>query len=277
LPRFLAAAVAATEIAAFYRSNKAGIICSRRNSIMNLRFALLILLIPFQARATLTANTSLNGFPAGLALTSINFSSLALASTGDFNLNGNTINLYINTPGAAENFTSPGGQAILGTTPAGEGIVTGALGGVYAPPVINSGGATWSGNYLSTGYGDIVLTFSQPVFGFALLWGSVDPSNELDLLSNGSVKNNAPVLGTVVGTLLGSNIAPSANGSQTYGGSFYTSITSTIGFNQVYLTSNAVSFESADFDLEVPEPGSLLLGSAGIVLIGVRRRSRSFC
>ncbi len=237
--------------------------------------ALLILLIPFRAQATLTAQTSLTGFSSSISLLSINFSSLPLSSSGDFSLDGGLVNLFINTPGGAVNFTSPDGQHITGTTPTGEGIVQGAASGVYAPPVTNSSGSTWSGNYISTGLGDIVLTFSQPVFGFALLWGSVDPTNELDIFSNGSVKSNAPVLGTLVGTVLGSAIAPGATGSQTFGGSFYTSITSTVAFDQVYLTSGAVSFESADFNLEEPEPGTLLSGLAGLILIVVLRRSRT--
>jgi len=144
----------------------------------------------------------------------ISFSNLTpTLSTGDYSLTGG-INLYINTPGVAESFTSPGGQHISGTTPSGEGLVQGALSGVYAPPVTNSGGATWAGSYLSTGYGDIVLTFSHAVYGFALLWGSVDAANELDILSGGSVVGGVPVLGTLQGAVLGTTIAPGASGSQ---------------------------------------------------------------
>jgi hypothetical protein len=242
---------------------------------MLFRLAPLVLLIPFRAQATLSAQTSTTGFAVGAVdLSPISFSNLTpTLSTGDYSLAGG-INLYINTPGAAENFTSPGGQHIVGTTPAGEGLVQGALSGVYAPPVTGSGGATWSGSYLSTGFGNIVLTFPKPVFEFALLWGSVDPTNELDVLSNGSVVGGVPVLGSLQGTILGTTIAPGASGSQTFGGSFYTVITSTVAFNQVYLTSNAVSFESADFDLITPEPGTWVMALAGIIAIVLKARAK---
>lgn len=243
---------------------------------MRLRLIFLLVCLPFRAQATLTAQTSTSAFPGSPLFSPISFSNLTpTLSTGDYTLNGGGVNLYINTPGVAENFTSPGGQKINGTTPSGEGLVQGSLGGVYAAPVTGSNGATWTGSYLSTGYGDIVLTFVRPVYGFALLWGSVDASNELDVLSGGSVVGGVPVLGTLQGAILGSTIAPGASGSQTYGGSFYTEITSTVAFNQVYLTSGTVSFESADFDLMVPEPGSGLLALAGIVAILLTRRARA--
>lgn len=238
---------------------------------MRLLLAVVLPLFPFAALAGITSQTGLSAYPGSPNLAAIDFSSLsATLSTGDYSVGSglDAVNLYINTPNVTENFTSPGGQHIQGTTPAGEGLVKGALTGVYAPPITGSGGATWTGNYLSTGFGDIVLTFSQSVFGFALLWGSVDATNEIDFLSAGSVVGGVPHLGTTVGTLLGSTIATNPNGSQTYGGSFYTLITSTVSFNQVYLTSNATSFESADFALVVPEPGSLLMGMAGIMLMG---------
>jgi hypothetical protein len=193
------------------------------------------------------------------------------------------------TPPSTATIHGAGYTISFANMPADQGVVRGTVSGLHATPVAGVSGGNpeyltgdygsalttniaASGNYLSTDLGTITIAFSANQTAFGLLWGSIDPTNSLTLLENG----------TVVGSVIGTQVEAAAsgfvgNGYQGPGGSAYVDIDSSVAFNEVELSSGQISFESAGLvastePLATPEPASLALLGAGVVSLALLRR-----
>ncbi len=120
--------------------------------------------------------------------------------------------------------------------------------------------STASGNYFSTGTGSIDISFTAPQTSLALLWGSIDTSNELTFY-NGT---------TDLGSVTGADVQTAAagfvsNGFQGPAGSAYAVITPGSTFTSVVASSGIVSFEFTGVQasntpfVNTPEPIALIL------------------
>ena len=219
---------------------------------------------------TFSSSTTSPSAPAGALVTPIVLDGLATPSTATIVTSTYTIT--------------------FNSVPSGDGVVQGSLSGVRAVPVAGQSGGvatyltggygagqttdiTQSGNYLSTGGAgsSITITFSAPQTSLALLWGSIDPNNEVTL-SGGSIVGSDTLLGSAVASSAGF----AANGAQGFGGSAYVSLTDT-AFTTATFTSDVPSFEFAavagsNEPFSVPEPISLTIFGASLVgLAGARR------
>jgi len=156
--------------------------------------------------------------------------------------------------------------------------VRGSISGQYAEPYLSNANGTYFGNlndgldtttYLSSGIGAVTLALPSPQKDIGLLWGSVDAYNTLNLY-NGT---------TLVGSVTGADVIPTASGDQGINGTLYVNIHSTLAFDTVLALSSQYAFELDNFAFDapapVPEPPSAVLLGIGVIgLIRVRHNPR---
>lgn len=214
---------------------------------------------PLAAMAAPTATISVS--PYGLPSISGGVASISL--TGDVGVSRLTVN--------------PGANSVVITSANGGRIVQGSVAGQYAAPVTGGTVANpvlTAAPYLSTETGTITLGFAQAQSYLGLLWGSVGPGDELDLL-NGS---------TTVATVSGPQVMSAASsfnstdGAQGFGGSEYTLVNLIGGtFTEAVLRQNGqnsfeastVEYSAANQAAPAPEPASIALISVGILGAGL--------
>jgi hypothetical protein len=170
-----------------------------------------------------------------------------------------------------------------------EGVVQGMTPGAHAVPVAGVNGASPeyltggfgsaltsniadSGNYFSTGFGTITITFDTPQTSFALLWGSIDTGNSLTF----NDAANFVVTGTQVQAAAAGFVS---NGFQGPGGSAYVVVNTLTPFTTVTARSSTISFEFGGvaasmepFVFDTPEPATLLLVGLGIAALVLPRK-----
>lgn len=193
------------------------------------------------------------------------------ASTTPFAVTGfTTLNLANAALGSGASFTVGQATVSFDGLADDQGVVKGSAPGEYAAPVTDAAGDTFARKYLSTGdAGFIDMTFAHEKTALALLWGSIDLSNQIEFF-NGTRD---------VGLITGADIDGTAQGFQGVGGSDYVMLTSTARFNNIRLSSGAYSFEFAELGsaadpTDVHEPASFAILGAGLLgLASLRRRS----
>lgn len=163
-------------------------------------------------------------------------------------------------------------------------IVQGTLPNYYQAPV--TGGTQANPTYLttpyfSTGWGNVLLNFSQQQSYLEFLWGAVGVGDTIEFF-NTATNGNKPIASLTGNQLISDVGVNTMNGSQGLGGSAYVLFNFAAGltFNQVELLQTyAPSFEAGDFvyaaqKVSVPEPSTLaILGFAVLAIAFLRRRA----
>jgi len=148
------------------------------------------------------------------------------------------------------------------------GVWTGSTSGTAASPF--SGTSINQTAYFAAEPNDIVtITFATPVKEFALLWGTVDSYNNLDvaIYSEGILTDHRMVTGDMVKDAVGGGFT--AGGTE----SAFVDLSDTNSFDRLILTSTgSPAFEFVT--QEVPEPMSAGLLGGGLMALGIARRRR---
>jgi hypothetical protein len=120
----------------------------------------------------------------------------------------------------------------------------------------------------------ITLALPSPQRYFGILWGSVDPTNSLSFYAQD---------GTLVGTVMGSDVTANANGS--WGdGTLYVNVTSSLAFTTVFANGGDSIFEfdnvaynaSVPAVSSVPEPSTAAMALVGLLAtLGFARKLRA--
>jgi hypothetical protein len=181
------------------------------------------------------------------------------------------------------NLDSSAPDGVTVTLSGNASYVTGSVTNAYAAPYLSGGNGTGFGSpdqangvdttqYLQTGSGtttasnSVTIAFTSLQTYLGLLWGSVDAGNTI-YLYNGT---------TLVGTITGSDVTASANGDQGANGTYYVTITSTLAFDSIVLTSTNTTFEFDNLAwgtaTTVPEPMTIAIFGAGLLGLGMVRR-----
>lgn len=152
------------------------------------------------------------------------------------------------------------------------------------------GGAGGDGSYIVIGpYASATVTFNHAEPYFGLWWSAADPSNQIELLSNGSVvatfDSASALAGATDSAYYGNPNDGHLDGSEKFA---YVNFVGTGGttFNQIVFSATTAfdgKFEADNFSVlapaAVPEPSSLCLVGFGIAATigcrGWRRRSLS--
>lgn len=230
-------------------------------------------------KTTITASAILCAAMGAASATPMVFASVGGAPTGVILDNLDALAL-----GSAGGITATGIQVSF--TPDGA-VVQGSLSGIYAPPFLSGGNGTGFGSpdqpngadattYITAGgtaTSSALLSFTNQLHYFGLLWGSIDTFNTIELLSGS----------TVVGTITGTDAALAAStlpsGMQSIDGTAYVNINSDIAFDGIRALSTQHAFEfdnvaySAD-PVSVPEPLTLSLFGAGLAGAAAMRRRK---
>lgn len=158
-------------------------------------------------------------------------------------------------------------------------IVQGAVSGQYAAPYLSGGQGTLFGaqpdgadttTYLTSGTypnpgGMVKLQFSGPQRYLGLLWGSVDNYNTLEFYMGT----------TLIGSVVGDDVAAGNNGNQGAIGTRYVNINSDVDFDNVIAKSSQFAFEFDNVAIKrtnIPDGGSTLaLVGISVAALGLFR------